>query len=141
MKTLSQILSLTVVLGISACGTADNTASINDNMDTLSVVKVDELAHNEEAVLRRTARVAPLGGCLRSGNVDTWKSLSLTTDQIRWVEELQGQMKNRNDNATASVDKEAGDPSLYTFNAAERRRLAEILTDEQLEKWMDLCPQ
>lgn len=126
---------------ITACGHQQEApASMNDNVNTISEAKADSVALNEEAILRRSARADYVASCFRQGNAETWASLSMTTDQIRWVEQLQGRVNMRNDNATASVNKDAGAPVLYTFDDGERRRLAQILTDDQMERWIEQCP-
>ena len=132
---------MVLLLGSAACGSHDTEATeFNDNTSAVSAAKTDAPLQDEEAIVRRSAQVDPLAGCFRQANAETWRELSLTTDQIRWVEQLQLRMQARNENASASVNKEVNEPTQNNFNTEERRRLAEILTDEQLEKWMEMCP-
>lgn len=142
MRTHAGILSLVMVLGATACNDADNKSmsTITDGENTIVVDDKSVVVVNEEAIARRGARMDGMTACIRLGNADTWKHLSLTTDQIRWMEQLQGRMLARNEKAAASVDKEPAVPTSYTFNTSERRKLAEILTDEQLDEWTAMCP-
>ncbi|MBK9175733.1 MAG: hypothetical protein IPM46_05220 [Flavobacteriales bacterium] len=141
MRTHVWILSVMVVLGATACGDAENKSTPNVH-DGVSATVVDDrtVVVDEAAIARRSTRIDGMASCIRLGNADTWKELSLTTDQIRWMEELQGRMVARNEKTTASVDKDHGETAPYTFSAAERRKLAEILTDDQLEQWTAMCP-
>lgn len=140
MRTLVQIFSVLLLLGTAACGNADNDAAVvNDNTAGVTAGKTDVPLQDEQAIARRSTRVDPIANCIRQADAETWQQLSMTTDQIRWVEELQGRMRQRNEDVSASVNKEVSEPARYTFNTEERRRLAEILTDEQLEKWMEMC--
>lgn len=142
MKTLVHILSMALLLGATACGNSDNkaTTTISDKTTTAVVDDKTVVVTNEEAIVRRSARMDDMTSCIRVSDADTWKKLSLTTDQIRWMEQLQGRMTARNEQASASVNKDANETSTYTFSNYERRRFAEILTDEQLDEWMGMCP-
>ncbi len=142
MKTLVHILSVALVVGATACGNSDNktTTTEGDNTTTTVVDGKTVVVTNEEAIVRRSAQMDGMATCIRVGNADTWKQLSLTTDQIRWMEQLQGRMTARNEKASASVNKDVDETSTYTFSNYERRRLAEILTDEQMTEWMGMCP-
>ncbi|MBP7408920.1 MAG: hypothetical protein KA941_09190 [Flavobacteriales bacterium] len=136
------IPSLVLMVGITACGNADNKDTTTDNannattmVDGKSVVVV-----NDEAIVRRSTQMDGMANCIRVGTADTWKQLSLTSDQIRWMEELQGRMRTRNEQASASVNKDVNETTTYTFSSSDRRKLAEILTDEQMTEWMAMCP-
>lgn len=142
MRTYIANISLVLVLGATGCADADNksTTTLRDGASTSVVDNKTVVMENEAAIVRRGARMDGMATCIRLGNAETWKQLSLTTDQIRWMEDLQVRMVARNEQATASVDKDAGVTTAYTFSTAERRKLAEILTDDQLEQWTALCP-
>ncbi len=142
MRTHIGILSLVVVLGATACGNADDKGTSTVSND--STAMVDEktvVAMNQEAIARRSVRVDGMVTCILEGNADTWKHLSLTTDQIRWMEDFRARSLARNKKASAAVNKNSGETSTYTFSAAESRKLAQILTDEQLDQWTSICPQ
>lgn len=133
---------MAVMLGASACGDADNepATTVYDGASATSSVDSTALLQHEAALARRGARMDEMTACIRGGDAATWKQLSLTTDQIRWMEELQGRMGARNGKAVAKADREDGPATRYTFSTAERRKLAEILTDDQLEQWTAMCP-
>lgn len=133
---------MALVLGATACGNSDNkaTTTVGDNATTVVVDDKTVVVANEEAIVRRSARMDDMASCIRVSDADTWRKLSLTTDQIRWMEQLQGRMTARNEKASAAVNKDENETSTYTFSNYERRRFAEILTDEQLDEWMGMCP-
>lgn len=138
MRTHVWILSL-VVLG-AACNNADDEAITNMSEATTATLVDDKTGMaGEAAIVRRSARMDARAACIRNGDADTWKQLSLTTDQIRWIEQLQTRMNVRNERASETV-KEPGVAYTYTFSTAERRMLAEILTDEQMVEWTAMCP-
>lgn len=142
MRTHIAILSLGLLLGATSCSDTNDKDTIILQAADGNMVETDAktaVVPNDEAIERRAAQMDDMVTCVRASNADTWRKLSLTTDQIRWMEQLQLRMLARNQRTVAVDNKDASDHSTFTFSPTERRRLAEILTDEQLEQWKELC--
>lgn len=92
---------------------------------------------SDEAIRLRSVRMDERTSCVLKADSATWKTLSLTTDQIRWMEDLRLRMRVQDRNTVTRGDTQYVS---YTLSDGERRRMAEILTDDQLEQWIAMCP-
>ncbi len=154
---MKAIWILPLVLLGTACGShnEDEVALQEMNDKDANMVQTDAqgtnqaVANDEPATTRRYA-MSPTADCIRRADDTIWKDLNLTTDQRRLVLEVQTRLRDGDKRdvtappATNTADAQGGDAaggsgSPYPHFADDGRAIATILTEEQLEKWQELC--